>query len=47
LTVINEGGEAVAVNGAVRIHVGGSLPGKRSQELGATTVVTTNVQMGR
>jgi len=47
LTVINEDGEAVAVNGTVRIHVGGSLPGKRSQELGATPVVTTDVQMGR
>jgi beta-glucosidase len=46
LKLVNDAGESVIVPGKIKISIGGSLPGKRSEELGASpaaqTVLTVN-----
>lgn len=46
LKLVNDAGESVTVPGKIKISIGGSLPGKRSEELGASpaaqTVLTVN-----
>jgi beta-glucosidase len=43
LSIVNEKGETEYASGRIRINVGGSLPGKRSKELGAAANVETTV----
>ena len=43
LTLINDAGEAVFVNGDVNIYIGGSLPSERSKTLGAADCVSKNI----
>jgi len=43
LTLINDAGEAVFVNGDVTIYIGGSLPSERSKTLGAADYVSKNI----
>lgn len=46
LKLVNEAGESVTIPGKIKISIGGALPGKRSEELGAArcaeTVLTVN-----
>lgn len=47
LTTVDENGDAIPVKGTIRLHAGGSLPGKRSQELGAAPGLTADVRISQ
>ncbi|HVS96693.1 MAG TPA: glycoside hydrolase family 3 C-terminal domain-containing protein [Puia sp.] len=47
LSVVDEKGRTVVPAGKVRISVGGSLPGARSEELGAAKAVEAELEIGK
>ncbi len=45
MQIINEDGDAVIENGLLKMYIGGSSPGPRSQQLGAQAMVTAAVEV--
>ena len=45
LAVVDEKGKSVVPAGKIRISIGGSLPGGRSEELGAAKAATAEIEI--
>ena len=45
LSIVNESGERIFEKGTATLYLAGSLPGKRSEELGASTAMSIGISL--